>query len=170
MLDSLACSLRSHDRFARSYLKTGEVVFPASAAVVIMDTEQNTQRFFLEHDDDVTAVAVHPTQDIVASGQLARKAFVLVYDVTLSADTGITFINELNLGNNTRGVKCLDFSPDGAQLLTVAADPYHTVTVWDWRRGTKLVSARANNAEVFNMRFNPFQCYDRNNVPLADVE
>ena len=58
MLDSLACSLRSHDRFARSYLKTGEVVFPASAAVVIMDTEQNTQRFFLEHDDDVTAVAV----------------------------------------------------------------------------------------------------------------
>ena len=109
----------------------------------------NTQRFFLEHDDDVTAVAVHPTLDIVASGQLCRKAFVLLYDVTSTNDEGISFINELNLGNNTRGVKCLDFSPDGAQLLSVAADPYHTVTIWDWKRGIKLVSARANNAEVF---------------------
>ena len=55
------------------WLKSGEILFPASAAVVIMDTRTNSQRFFLEHDDDVMALAVHPKLDIVASGQLSRK-------------------------------------------------------------------------------------------------
>lgn len=152
------------------YLKSGECVFPASAAVVIMDTETNTQRFFLEHDDDVMALAVHPKLDIVASGQLSRKAFVLVYDVTLSNPEGIAFINELNLGNNTRGVKSLDFSPDGNFLLTIACDPYHTVTIWDWKKNVKLASARANNAEVYSMMFSPFTCYHNDMVPAHDCE
>ena len=152
------------------WLKSGEIVFPASAAVVIMDTQSNTQRFFLEHDDDVMALAVHPKADIVASGQLSRKAFVLVYDVTQSNPDGITFINELSLGVNSRGVKCLDFSPDGELLLSIAADPYHTVTIWDWKRNNKLTSARANNADVYSMRFNPYQCYSRDVVPAHECE
>ena len=97
-------------------------------------------------------------------------AFVLVYDVTASNPDGITFINELALGNNSRGVKALDFSPDGELLLSVAADPYHTVTIWDWKRNNKLASARANNAEVYSMRFSPFQCYSRDDVPAHDCE
>lgn len=150
--------------------QSGEIVFPASAAVVIMDTESNTQRFFLEHDDDVMALAVHPKVDIVASGQLTRKAFVLVYDVTQSNPDGISFINELNLGVNTRGVKCLDFSPDGELLLSIAADPYHTVSIWDWKRNNKLASARANNADVYCMRFSPYQNYSRDTVPAHECE
>jgi len=152
------------------YLKSGECVFPASAAVVIMDTDTNTQRFFLEHDDDVMALAVHPKLDIVASGQLSRKAFVLVYDVTLSNPEGITFINELSLGNNTRGVKALDFSPDGEMLLSIACDPYHTVTIWDWKKNLKLASARANNAEVVSMRWSPFTCYHNDMVAPHECE
>jgi len=48
-------------------------MYPASAAVVIHNTIDNTQRFFLEHDDDVMSLAVHPKANIVASGQVSER-------------------------------------------------------------------------------------------------
>ena len=56
-------------------LRSGEIAYPASAAVVMLGGEKAaakalTQRFFLGHDDDVTALAVHPDGVTVASGQL----------------------------------------------------------------------------------------------------
>jgi len=154
------------------WLHTGELVYPASATVVIHDTNSNTQRFFLEHDDDVMSVAIHPKLNIVASGQLCRRAFVLVYEVNAVGhpDGGISFISELILGPNTRGCKSIDFSPDGDLLLCVAADPYHTASIWDWKKAHMLTSARASNAEVFSMRFNPFQSYNTDMVSPADSE
>jgi len=85
-------------------------------------------------------------------------------------DGGISFISELILGPNTRGCKSIDFSPDGEMLLCVAADPYHTVSIWDWKKAHMLTSARASNAEVFSMSFNPFQSYNRDTVSPADCE
>ena len=168
------------------HLHGGELVYPASATVVIHDVVRNSQRFFLEHDDDVMSLAVHPKVDIVASGQLCRRAFVLVYAVGPVGEEaatagggggkeqknsgGITFISELVLGPNTCGCMSLDFSPDGDMLLCVAADPYHTVSIWDWKKAHMLTSARASNAEVFSMRFNPFQCYSTDMVSAADSE
>ncbi|CAN0012838.1 unnamed protein product, partial [Ectocarpus sp. 12 AP-2014] len=51
------------------WLRSGEIVYPAAGVVVIHDFETNRQRFFTGHDEEVTAVAVHPHHDIVASGQ-----------------------------------------------------------------------------------------------------
>uniref|UniRef100_A0A7S1XVQ1 Calmodulin n=1 Tax=Phaeomonas parva TaxID=124430 RepID=A0A7S1XVQ1_9STRA len=76
------------------WLKSGELVFPAAAAVVVFNYETNTQRFFLGHDADVTSVAVHPKLDIVASGQDARVARVCVFDVSSADATQVAQYND----------------------------------------------------------------------------
>lgn len=61
----------------------GFVVVQASTVVVLFDSEHNQQRFFLGHDDDVMALARHPTLDICASGQAGpRPSKVCVYDAS----------------------------------------------------------------------------------------
>ncbi|CAM9891815.1 unnamed protein product [Ectocarpus sp. 12 AP-2014] len=66
------------------WLRSGEIVYPAAGVVVIHDFETNRQRFFTGHDEasEVTAVAVHPHYDIVASGQAGREAIVCLFDAT----------------------------------------------------------------------------------------
>ncbi|CAB1106253.1 unnamed protein product [Ectocarpus sp. CCAP 1310/34] len=81
------------------WLRSGEIVYPAAGVVVIHDFETNRQRFFTGHDEasvalhpppfrsslggkEVTAVAVHPHHDIVASGQAGREAIVCLFDAT----------------------------------------------------------------------------------------
>ena len=61
-------------------LATGEIVYPASASVVVYDKVMHRQRFFFGHDDDVTCLAVHPNGTIVASGQVGRRPPVCVWD------------------------------------------------------------------------------------------
>eukprot|EP01046_Picozoa_sp_COSAG06_P034373 COSAG06_NODE_3595_length_5138_cov_116.284382_7_plen_127_part_00 len=43
---------------------------------------QTNQRFFFGHDDDVSAIALHPDGDKVASGQIGRDAKVIVWYAT----------------------------------------------------------------------------------------
>ncbi|CAN0531137.1 unnamed protein product, partial [Ectocarpus sp. 8 AP-2014] len=64
------------------WLRSGEIVYPAAGVVVIHDFETNRQRFFTGHDEAITAVAVHPHHDIVASGQAGREAIVCLFDAT----------------------------------------------------------------------------------------
>ena len=42
------------------YLASGEMIYPASAMIVIYKPWEHSQRFFSGHDDDITGIAVHP--------------------------------------------------------------------------------------------------------------
>jgi WD40 repeat protein len=58
-----------------------------------MDKNENHQSFFNLHDDDVVSMAVHPSRDIVATGQMAAKGKaklidIYVWNVTTKEDPG----------------------------------------------------------------------------------
>ena len=46
-------------------------MYNMAGVVVVHDIEDNTQRHYTQHNDDVKCVAVHPNKTIVASGQVA---------------------------------------------------------------------------------------------------
>jgi microtubule-associated protein-like 6 len=52
------------------YTCNGEVVYYAAAVGVVYNKQQHTQRHFLMHDDDIKSLAINPTKDIVATGQV----------------------------------------------------------------------------------------------------
>ncbi|CAM9731941.1 unnamed protein product [Chrysoparadoxa australica] len=147
------------------WLHSGELIFPASNLVIIHDYQQNRQRFFSRHDEAVTALAVHPQQDVVASGQICKKgtAVVCLTDATGAGGdhTGPPeLLSELSAGPGSKGVSSLEFSPDGELLLILAADVTQTVSVWDWQSRQKLVAAAASASklEVQGIHFNRYLC------------
>ena len=98
----------------------------------------------------MTCIAVHPSGLIVASGQVGRKPPLCIWDA--GGDQGgapndpkgeadsITHLG--NLIFHRRGIVALDFSPDGALLVSVGADDGHSMAIWDWQNGIMLAQAR----------------------------
>lgn len=67
----LLISYRGYDcRSNLFYTQTGEIVYHVAAAGVVYNRQQNTQRFYLGHDDDILCLAIHPLKDYVATGQV----------------------------------------------------------------------------------------------------
>jgi hypothetical protein len=68
----------------------GNLVFYAAATGIVQDSLNNKQRFFTEHDEDITSMAIDPTGVFVATGQLKgagvggerKEACVIVWDST----------------------------------------------------------------------------------------
>lgn len=64
-------SYRGYDcRSNLFYTQTGEIVYHIAAVGVVYNRQQNTQRFYLGHDDDILCLAIHPLKDYVATGQV----------------------------------------------------------------------------------------------------
>ena len=170
-------------------LKSGEVVYYTSAVGIVLNTNNNTQRFYMGHDDDIISMAIHPDRTVVATGQVGRSPNIHLWDTgagprfsekvlkpgdapetddskyPLSETTGL---GQLKL--HTHGITSLDFSPDGKLLCSIGQDPYHLVGIWDWNDGILLTTARGHNAPVYAMKFNTFQYFgipdERDGVPV----
>ncbi|XP_077868401.1 77 kDa echinoderm microtubule-associated protein-like [Saccoglossus kowalevskii] len=71
-------------------LPTGEIVYFIAAVVVLYNIEEEMQRFYLGHTDDVKCIAVHPDKVTIATGQVAgheRKTDAKKSPCTNSAST-----------------------------------------------------------------------------------
>lgn len=67
----VCCSYRGYDcRSNLFYTQTGEIVYHVAAVGVVYNRQQNTQRFYLGHDDEILCLAIHPVKDYVATGQV----------------------------------------------------------------------------------------------------
>lgn len=159
----------------------GSLVYYAAAVGVVYvdyaDTEKRHQKFFTRHNDDITAIAMHPGRKTVATGQqkstgVGNNPSVFIWDAytrkrPLLPGTSAGFEKtepiKLEFTATDRGIACLAFSPEndnGSKILTVTRDDAHTVRVWDWRTGKCLcdeVGMRGVPPQVFGCLWNPFR-------------
>lgn len=64
-----AHGFRSFDtRGNLKYKNQNEVIFTTAALGIVLNKQQNTQRFFNLHEEDVVSMAIHPNKDIIATG------------------------------------------------------------------------------------------------------
>lgn len=78
------CSYRGYDcRSNLFYTQTGEIVYHVAAIGVVYNRQQNTQRFYMGHDDDILCLAIHPLKDFVATGQVATSSPNINYSTFL---------------------------------------------------------------------------------------
>lgn len=75
--------------------------------------------------------------------QIGREATVHVWD---AIDHRILSLLQ---GGHTRGVSAVDFSSDGERLASLGLDDYHTLVVWNWRKGYKLANARSDGGLTY---------------------
>ncbi|XP_053521941.1 echinoderm microtubule-associated protein-like 5 isoform X6 [Artibeus jamaicensis] len=131
------------------YTQIGEIVYHVAAVGVIYNRQQNTQRFYLGHDDDILCLAIHPLKDYVATGQVGRDPSIHIWDTETIKPLSVL------KGCHQYGVCAVDFSADGKRLASVGIDDGHTVVLWDWKRGEKLSATRGSKDKIFVVKMNP---------------
>jgi WD40 repeat protein len=136
--------------------KSNEIVYMTAALGIVLNTDTNTQRFFgggdktklKGHDDDITALAVHPNKQYVATGQVGKDPLICVWEVK-----DCSLLAKFRLGKDTRAVKCLGFSKDGRYLAAVGDDNDHTVAVWEWEDSHKVASIPSGAEAILDLNF-----------------
>ncbi|KAK1875901.1 Echinoderm microtubule-associated protein-like 6, partial [Dissostichus eleginoides] len=55
-------------------------------------------------------------------------------------------------------LKCLSLlKADGKSLVSVGIDEFHSIVIWDWKKGERLAKARGHKEKTFVVRSNPFR-------------
>lgn len=145
-----AHGFRSFDtRGNLKYTKNGEVAFTTAALGVVLNKQANTQKFFNLHEDDVVSMAIHPTKEIIATGQMAAKNKAKVIDIFVWNAQTQECLAQIN-GFHRRAIRNLAFSPSGDKLLSIGDDDFHSVAIYDWVNKRILCNAKVDPDKVFD--------------------
>ncbi|RDD40098.1 Echinoderm microtubule-associated protein-like 6 [Trichoplax sp. H2] len=131
------------------YTSKGEIVYHIAAVGIVYNREDNTQRFYQGHTDDILSLSIHPTKDIVATGQVGRDPTIHLWDAATCQVLSVL------KGQHSRGVCTVDFSDDGKKLASVGLDDNHTIVVWEWKKGEKIATTRGHKDKIFSIKWNP---------------
>ena len=132
-------------RHERLHLGLGEIAYYTSAVCIVMRQETKMQRFFRQHTDDITAMAVHPNGSVVVSGRWGGNPHLRMglWSCAMEHESGCQpdvegqeypLKETQPLGTlmlHSRGICALDFSGDGKLLCSVGTDDYMS-----WEYGT----------------------------------
>ncbi|XP_067011712.2 echinoderm microtubule-associated protein-like 2 isoform X2 [Anabrus simplex] len=165
-------------------LPTGEIVYFVAAAVVLFNVDEQSQRHYLGHTDDVKCLAIHPNKLLVASGQTAghdrregrswklnpppdRTApeAEMWPHIRIWNSVSLHTISVIGIGEFERSICCISFSKADGGMLLCAVDeaPDHNISIWDWQkgeRGQKITETKCSADTVVAAEFHPMdrQC------------
>ncbi|CAG0888088.1 unnamed protein product, partial [Cyprideis torosa] len=143
------------------FLPTGEALYFVAGVAVLHNVEEQTQRFYVEHTDDIKCIAVHPNRLTIATGQCAghdRKdalPHIRVWD-SVSLNT----LRVLGVGGEfQRSIACIAFSKvdNGSLVCAIDESNEHTISIWDWHRGHKITETKCSPDQVLCCEFNPLE-------------
>ncbi|CAH1772810.1 unnamed protein product [Owenia fusiformis] len=120
-------------------LRTGELVYYVATVAIVYDKEKETQKHYMEHTEDITCMALHPTQNYVATGQqVGSSATAILPHIRIWDAKSLYTYKEIGLDLFQYGINTLAFSTEsgGDLLLAVDASDRHVLSVWDWQAGT----------------------------------
>jgi len=149
---------RCHDsRNNLKYAATGEIVYHTAAVGIVYDPKNRTQRFFMEHSDDIICLDVY--ENMAITGQIGHKPLICVWDIRdLSCKVMLKGVLE-------KGIVNVCFSNDGKLFAASSLDEDHDIVVYDIEKevATKekpnktglVAKGKGAKAEILDMRFMP---------------
>ncbi|XP_049625744.1 echinoderm microtubule-associated protein-like 1 isoform X1 [Suncus etruscus] len=141
-------------------LPTGETVYFIASVVVLYNVEEQLQRHYSGHNDDVKCLAVHPDRITIATGQVAgtsKDGKHLPPHVRIWDSVTLNTLHVLGTGFFDRAVTCIAFSKSngGSSLCAVDDSNDHVLSVWDWQREERLADVKCSGEAVFAADFHP---------------
>jgi WD40 repeat protein len=136
--------------------ESNEIAYMTAALGIVLNTETKEQKFFgggersqsHGHDDDITALGIHPSREIVATGQVGKDPTICIWRTD-----DCSLISKFKAGKDSRAVKCIGFSNSGKYLAACADDNDHTVSAWDWETGKKIASVKSGPDAILDLNF-----------------
>ncbi|XP_072547989.1 echinoderm microtubule-associated protein-like 2 isoform X2 [Salminus brasiliensis] len=143
-------------------LPTGEIVYFNASVVVLYNVEEQQQRHYLGHNDDVKCLAVHPDMVTIATGQVAgtsKDGKLLAPHVRIWDSVSLNTLHVIGMGVFDRAVTCVAFSKSngGAHLCAVDDANDHILSVWDWQKEKQLADVKCSNESVLGAVFHPME-------------
>ena len=148
-LESISGFAGDRCRDALRYSRSAEVAFFSAGVAVIMNQNTREQKFYMDHASTITSMAIHPLEDIIATGELGEVPSVRVWDSTTMKTLSVLE------GFHRRIIQHLAFSPDGTLLATSGGDKFHTVALYNWRHRQIVSYSSTFGAKSFFLGFNP---------------
>lgn len=131
-----------------------------ASVAVLYSVEEQRQRHYLGHNDDIKCLAVHPDMVTIATGQVAgttKEGKPLPPHVRVWDSVSLSTLHVLGLGVFDRAVCCVAFSKSNGGNLLCAVDESndHVLSVWDWAKESKVVDSKCSNEAVLVATFHP---------------
>ncbi|RUS86563.1 hypothetical protein EGW08_005702 [Elysia chlorotica] len=160
------------------HLPTGEIVYFTAGVVVLHNIQEQSQRHYTGHTDDIKCLAIHPDKIKIATGQVAghdskegkrrpsQAGSPPVADdgsphVRIWESVSLNTLHVIGLGVFNRAVCCLSFSKlDGGQHLVVVDESNeHILSVWDVGRDkpVKLADTKSSTEPVLAVEYHPLE-------------
>jgi len=146
-------------------LPTGEIIYFTAGVVVLHNPEEQTQRHYLGHTDDVKCIAIHPDKIKIATGQVAGhdakegKKPAAMPHVRIWDSVSLNTLHVIGCGVFNRAVSCLSFSKlDGGQQLAVIDESNeHILSIWDLSKDkpNKICETKSSTEPVLAVEFHP---------------
>ncbi|XP_041850692.1 echinoderm microtubule-associated protein-like 2 isoform X2 [Melanotaenia boesemani] len=141
-------------------LPTGEIVYFNASVVVLYNTEEQQQRHYLGHNDDVKCLSVHPDMVTIATGQVAgnsKDGKLLAPHIRVWDSVSLNTLHVIGTGVFDRAVTCVSFSKSngGAFLCAVDDANDHILSVWNWQKEKQLADVKCSNDSVLAAVFHP---------------
>ncbi|XP_076041136.1 doublecortin-domain-containing echinoderm-microtubule-associated protein isoform X3 [Oratosquilla oratoria] len=138
-------------------LPSGELLYYVAAVAVIFERTDDIQRHYTEHTEDIQCMALHPTRELVASGQRASRGLKTTAHVRVWNSRTLHTIHVLGHKELGLGILALAFSVrnNGAYLLAVDADKEHLLSVWTWDNKQIFGRVATHQDHVWGAAFHP---------------
>ncbi|XP_062863019.1 echinoderm microtubule-associated protein-like 1 isoform X2 [Trichomycterus rosablanca] len=141
-------------------LPTGETVYFIASVVVLYNVDEQLQRHYTRHTDDIKCLAVHPDKITIATGQVAGTSSdgkQLAPHVRVWDSVSLNTLHVIGSGFFDRALVCLSFSKSngGSWLCVVDDSNDHVLSVWDWQKEERLAEVKCSNESVFGADFHP---------------
>uniref|UniRef100_T1GP14 WD repeat-containing protein 55 homolog n=1 Tax=Megaselia scalaris TaxID=36166 RepID=T1GP14_MEGSC len=118
-------------------LPSGELLYYVAAVAILLDRDEEAQRHYTGHTEDIMCMDVHPSRELVASGQRAGRDRKSQAHVRIWSTETLQTLYVFGMGELDGGVSAVAFSQlnGGSYILAVDAGRESILSVWQWQWG-----------------------------------
>jgi len=152
------------------FLDNGNLIYYIAGCGIVNNVADNTQMFFTRHNDDISCMAVDPTEgsELVASGQVdpkdyTKKDLPKIWIWNRRTAEKVKLISDVH----THSVLKVGWSHNNPWLYSIGGDENHEFKIWNTEEftlgGRKINGMEAflfqcglHKEEIFGMKVNPY--------------
>ncbi len=148
--------IRCHDtRNNIRYTATGEIVYHTAAVGIVLNQDNNTQKFMNEHIDDIVSFGLDKSGTLAVTGELGVTPAVCVWN------TQTMEVQHVFKGILKKGVAAVDISSDGSRVIAMGADDEHSLVLYDTQNTTGkpgvmqnvIATGKCGKDTIFDLKF-----------------
>ncbi|EEB10507.1 WD-repeat protein, putative [Pediculus humanus corporis] len=138
-------------------LPSGELLYFVAAVAVLYDRDEDSQRHYVGHTEDIQCMELHPSREMVASGQRGGKNRKTQAHIRIWSTETLLTLYVFGMGEFDVGVSAVSFSQlnGGSYVLAVDAGRERIMSVWQWQWGHLLGKVATLQDELTGAVFHP---------------